>query len=151
MSMNKLILWPGILLLMVFCCSCSGDKKDAPEIIPDPKPVEEEVKEDVFYGQWELSREDNGISITTIIKMSDDYSCSYEQTIEKNPEEVYTIGLSGKWLYDKDASRLSFTLMDDESNELIFSAMPSADHLSFKIEDEYSAMDDYFFEKTEQK
>lgn len=135
--MKKLILICTIICFI--CISCNEDKKNISENI--------EKNIEVFYGEWELSREDNGISITTIIRINDDNSCSYKQTIEKNPEEVYTFTLLGKWVFNNETSRLLFTFIDDENNEITIYAISSNDDKSFKIDDEYSFMDDYFFEK----
>lgn len=132
-----------IFIFTILCSifiSCNEDNKNIIENI-------EEKNIEVFYGEWKLSREDNGILITTDIKINADNSCVYEQVIEKNQEDVYTITLLGSWVYNNDTSRLSFTFIDDENTEMTLYAISSDNNKTFKFDDDYSIIDDYYFEK----
>lgn len=147
MKILNIVLASWLLLLALVSCD-----KDSNEISPIV-----EVKEESISGTWELSREDNGIFITTSFTLNDDNTCVYTQTISSNMyyEDIedcdYKIELNGKWSLDKKSATLTFDLKDIEGNGTVTlqasvtGVASTGSAAAFKIIDEYSDDDNYSF------
>lgn len=145
--------------VLFFAClvSCGEDSPVVPPTppkVPDTPPVVE-IKEESLSGKWHMSREDNGIEITTYFEMKEDNTCVYTQYIRdqyNNENEVNRIVFNGKWSFDKEKSVLTFNLNDDNGNlPLTFDCILSISKdkaWSFKIDDAFSENDYYCFIKT---
>ena len=102
-----------------------------------------------------MSREDNGIIISTSFEMKEDNTCVYTQTIKNvytnQIEEVNKVSFNGKWSFDKKNIGLTFNLNDEEGyNALTLDCDVTASKdkvQSFKIKDAFSEKDDYYFTK----
>lgn len=148
------------LLLLILITSCDKDNNG---IEPTPNtpdtPTVVKLKTESLSGTWKLSREDNGIFISTFFNLHNDYTCEYTQTIssgeyyEDITEEDHKIELSGKWSFDENIATITFELNEPEGTGTLTlkanatGSSSTGNVESFKIADEYSANDDFCFKK----
>lgn len=151
-----------IIILIVFLSFISSCDKSADmeldeyiKLKTNETSANVEIKEESLCGTWTLSREDNGIKITTSFEMKEDNTCVYTQTIKNvytdQTEEVNKVSFNGKWSFDKENIGLTFNLNVEEGNNALTldcDVTASKDKVqSFKIKDAFSEKDDYYFTK----
>ena len=147
---------PCLFLLTLISCSKDDIEPEVPKTPEIPEtPAIVEIKEESLCGTWTMSREDNGIIISTSFEMKEDNTCVYTQTIKNvytnQIEEVNKVSFNGKWTFDKKNIGLTFNLNDEEGNNALTLdcvVTASKDKVqSFKIKDAFSENDDYCFKK----
>ena len=141
-------------LLLVTLVACDKDNNGINPENPDNTTIVE-IKEESLCGTWTLSREDNGIKITTSFEIKEDNTCVYTQTITDrfNYEsmDVNNVAFNGKWSYEEKGGRLTFNLSDDNGEDSVaidcIVTKSGEIAIAFKIWDAFSEDDDYRFIK----